>query len=1014
MIDLIFKNKLIILFSAFIISVAGLFAFRSMSIDAYPDISGVQVQIITSFPGRAAEEVEKQITIPIERVMAGVPRTEAIRSRTIFGLSLVQIIFEPDAQDYWARDVVFQKLGELSLPDEAAPTLGSLSTAYGEIYRYVIEGKDKTAIELRTLNDWEIIPRLLKIKGIAEVANFGGLGKQYAILLDPNKLSAYGVTLDDVEGAVKKNNSSAGGAFIEMGSSALVIRGIGTLRSLSELENIFVKNSNGTKVFIRHIGQAKIDHLPRTGVFGINNKNDAVEGVVKMRRGENPSIVLKNLNDEIDLIAKDLESRGIQISPFYDRTELVNETIHTVSHNVIFGVFLVLFTLILFLGSIRISIAVALAIPFSLLFSFLLMKLTGIPVSLLSIGAVDFGIIVDGAIIMAEGMTMAHLSGGSPLSRLKDGFNATIRPTLFSMLIIIITYLPLLSLQYIEGLLFKPMAITLCYSLVGALLFSTFLLPLLLSLKIFAFQGDSHPKWILAVQSYYMSGLDKVLLLKKKVIIAFVVVFATVCIGIVPFLGTEFLPYMDEGIFWLRANFPEGISLTENAKYADYLRTRLLGIKEIKFVSTQAGRSDSGTDPFPMNRMEMMIGLKEKGDWRSGVSKLDLEKEIRELLSEEFPTTKFNLTQPIIDSVTEDTNGTSANLAVELLGSDLVNLRNIAGKVLKILQSIKGSVNTNIEQEGPQPQLRVEIDQDKVSLYQVNVDSVNNMLTSAIAGLPVSSIYEGERKFDIVTKYLPSHTNTPQALAALPIYNDIGTPIQLGNLTNIRIKEGETIIARSNGQKRITIRTDIRGRSQGDFVKEAQKIFAEQIHLPSNYKVQWLGMFENLQRAKSHFALLIPITMCLIAFILYLSFGSIRQVGLVFLTLPFSFVGAVIFLFLRGMPLSVSAGVGFSSLFGVASMYGIIFMSNFRKFSEGPGDNLEAIKRSASACLIPVSLTATVAMMGLVPAMMSSGVGSDVQRPIATVIVGGLFTASLFTMIIMPCFLMAFYPEKKG
>lgn len=1014
MIDFIFKNKLIIFFLSLIVVVSGVLAFSTMSIDAYPDISGVQVQIITPFAGRAAEEVEKQVTIPIERVMAAVPRAETIRSRTIFGLSLVQITFEPEVDDYWARDVVFQKLGELTLPEGATPSLGSLSTAYGEVYRYVVEGENQSPIDLRTVHEWEIIPRLLKLKGVAEVANFGGLGKQYAILLDPNKLSALGVTLDDVTAAIKKNNSSAGGAFIEMGASALVIRGIGTLQTLKELERIFIKNSSGTRVFVRDVGVARIDHIPRTGIFGINDKSDAIEGIVKMRRGENPSLVLARINDEIHQIAEDLKGRGIKVLPFYDRTELVNETIHTVSHNVLFGIVLVILTLVVFLGNIKTSLAVSLAIPFSLLFSFLMMKLTGIPVSLLSIGAVDFGIIVDGAIIMAEGMTLLHDHEKSNyLEQLKKGFRATIRPTVFSMLIIIITYVPLLSLRYIEGLLFKPMAITLCYSLVGALLFSTFLLPLLLSLPFFRSHHHESPKWIVRLRANYMTLLDKVLVARKRIVLAFSIFFIVVCSAIVPFLGTEFLPYMDEGIFWLRANFPEGISLSENAKYANYLRDKLLSVKEIAFVSTQAGRSDSGADPFPMNRMEVMIGLKNKSEWRQGLTKLKLESEIRDVLMAEFPTTKFNLTQPIIDSVTEDTNGTSANLAVEISGDDMIQLRALADKVLGILRSTKGSVNSNIEQEGPQPQLRVEIDPDKVALYQVNVDFVNNMLTSAIAGLPISAIYEGEKRFDIVTKYLPEYISSPQSLSELPIYNEIGTPIPIGKLSNIRIKEGETLIARANGQKRITVRTDIRNRSQGDFVKEAQKKFKEQVQLPLRYKVQWLGMFENLQRAQAHFTLLIPITIGLIAFVLYLSFGNFLHVLLVFLTLPFSFLGAIVFLFARGMPLSVSAGVGLSSLFGVASMYGIIYISKFRSYISTNKSLVESAKSAAFNCLIPVSLTAIVAIMGLIPAMLSTGVGSDVQRPIATVIVGGLLSAGSLTLILLPCFLVLLRPRDN-
>lgn len=1006
MINFILKNRLIILFVALIVGIAGILAFRSMSVDAYPDISGVQVQIVTTFSGRAAEEVEQQVTVPIERAMAGLPRMESIRSRSIFGLSLVQIIFAPEAEDYWARQVVNEKLGALDLPAGAQASLASLSTAYGEIYRYDLESKTKSPMELRTLNDWLIIPRILKVKGIVEVANFGGLGKQYAIALDPSKMLKFGISLEDVISSVQTNNSAAGGSFIDRGSSSLVIRGLGRIKDFQQLKTVFIKNSNGTSVYINDVGLVQEDSLQQTGIFGINDHADSVEGIVRMRRGENPSVVLDNLHLAIAELQIDLEKQGVTIKPFYDRAELVSETIHTVSHNVLIGIALVILTLIVFLGSWRTSVAVAIAIPFSLLFTFLLMKLTGIPVSLLSIGAVDFGIIVDGAIIMAEGMMISSVSAANiPFEGIKKGFAATLRPTLFSMVVIIITYLPLLSLRYIEGLLFKPMAITLCYSLIGALLFSVFVLPLLLSSSFLKQDHHTDPKWILRLTDHFENRLGRLLKSSRLVVGSFIVLFFITAAVIVPRLGAEFLPYMDEGVFWLRANFPEGISLKENAQYANQIRTQLKKFQEIAFVTSQTGRSDSGSDPFPMNRVEMMIGLKEKDKWRPNLTKLDLESEIRKYLAQEFPTTRFNLTQPIIDSVTEDANGTSANLAVEILGSDLPTLRRIGKQVVSILKSIPGGVNINIEQEGPQPQVKVDIDHARLASHQLNVQHVNTMMTTALAGFPVSDVFEGIRRFDIVVKYDRSFVNTIEKLSSIPLFNVQQEPIPLGEVSNIRIKEGETIIGRSDGRRRMTVRVDIRGRSQGEFVKEAQKQFKTSVKLPDKYEVQWLGMFENLDRAQKHFALLIPMTLGLIAFLLYLSFGSWVEVSLVFLTLPFAFVGAVISLFIRGMPLSVSAAVGFSSLFGVSSMYGILLMTEFRKQRAAGGEFKTVLFNSVRSVFRPVLLTAAVAILGLIPAMLSAGIGSDVQRPIATVIVGGLLSASLMTLFILPSFI---------
>lgn len=1013
MFEKILNQKFLIIVVSVLMAALGVFAFKSMSIDAYPDISGVQVQIITSFPGRAAEEVEQQVTIPMERTMAGIPKAESIRSRTIFGLSLVQIVFEPEADDYWARNVVSQKLGEVELPQEASATLASLSTAYGEIYRYELTSKTKSIMELRTVNDWVVTPRLLRSKGVIEVANFGGEGKQYAIWLDPIQLLRFGVRLDDITDAVQVNNSTAGGSFIERGSTALIIRGLGRVKNESELNNIFVKNSNGTKVFIHDLGQVKIDHLPITGIFGKDDRNSSVEGIVRMRRGENPSIVLDHLHTAIDELKSKLGAEDIQLTPFYDRSALVSETLHTVSHNVFLGIVLVILTLVIFLGSLKTSIAVSLAIPFSLLWAFLLMKLTGIPVSLLSIGAVDFGIIVDGAIIMAEGMLLGTAHSKIYNEGLRQGFVKTIRPMIFSMLIIIITYIPLLSLRYIEGLIFKPMAITLCYSLSGALIFSCLVLPVVMSLNIFKVNEHVDPKWLTKSVELYSGWISNWIKRSRAFTlnILFVIVAIIVVLGMN--LGTEFLPYMDEGVFWLRANFPEGISLNENSEYASLLRVLLKKIPEVDYVTSQAGRSDTGTDPFPMNRVEMMVGLKDKSQWRSGMNKLKLENEIRVLVANEFPTTRFNLTQPIIDSVTEDTNGTSANLAVEIVGDDLKVLRELGQKIAKLIKTIPGSVNVNLEQEGPQPQLRIDVDHKSLSEHQLSSDSVNNMINTALGGIPITSLYEGERKFNIVVKYDPHQISTPQKIAELPIFNELGEAIPLAQVSNINIQDGETLIARGKGRRRITVRTDIRGRPQGSFVNEAQKSFAKNIELPKGYSVQWLGMFENLERAQKHFSLLIPLTLFLISILLFISLGELTAVGFVFLSIPFSLVGAFLTLAIRSMPLSVSSGVGLASLFGVASMYSILIVASFlRQQTEGLSVE-ESIKASCIDNFRPVFLTAAVAILGLVPAMLSTGIGSDVQRPIATAIVGGLVSSSILSLTLLPCFILNFYRPKN-
>lgn len=1002
------KQKWIVLIVTALIGGAGIYSYSRMNIDAYPDISGVQVQIVTSFNGRAAEEVEKQVTIPLERTMSSVPKIEVIRSRTIFGLSLVQVSFEPEVNDYWAREQVFQKLSEANLPEDAHPSLASLSTAYGEVFRYELISKDGSASEmdLRTLNDWVVIPRLQRAKGVAEVTNFGGKGKIYTVRVDKDKLLKFRVTLDDVIRAIQDNNNSGGGSLLDRGSDSLVIRGLGRIEDFKEIGYILVKNVGGTPVFIRDIGRVEMDHLPQTGIFSKDNHRPGVEGIVRMRRGENPSVVLENVEEAVGIINSSLLPKGIKIAPFYNRTELVSETLHTVAHNTLLGIGLVVLCLLVFLGDIRVSLIVAATIPLSLLFALTLMYLTDIPISLLSVGAIDFGIIVDGAVIVSENI-VRHLH-----ERKKEtSVEATIlestlqvqKPMFFSMLIVILAYLPLLSLRYIEGLLFKPMAITLCYAFLGALLLALYFVP---AISLLAFRKGKAPREVAYFDrliEWYKKALKFCLEHAKAVTIAAFSVMAIVFILIFPRLGTEFLPYMDEGVFWLRANFPEGISLKENAYYSEQIRKIVKEVEEVSFVTSQTGRNDAGTDPFPTNRTEFMVGLKPRDQWKNFETKLEIESYLHKKLKSEFPTIRLNLTQPIIDSVTEDANGTSADLAVEIIGPDMKVLRNLALQSVDLLKKIPGNTNVNIEQEGPQPQLHIAIDRKKLASYQLSGRHVNSVINTAIGGQPVSELYEGERRFNIVTKFEKDQVDTPRKIGLVPIFSDAGEALPLGQLSKIAIIDGETLIARSNNQRRMTVRTDIRGVAQGTFASNAQHLFHRKMKLPTGYRIEWKGMFENLDRAEKHFAILIPMTVLMIFGILLWTYKEVGPSMIVIIAIPASLIGSLIALYLRHMHLSVSAAVGFTSLFGVASMHGVVMVSYLEQYwKERKEGLLESIIHAASLRFRPVVMTAVVAFLGLLPASLATGIGSDIQRPIATVIVWGLVTSATITLFVLP------------
>lgn len=1005
------RHRWLVLILTGFIAALGVWAFQRQQIDAYPDISGQMVQVITPYPGRAPEEVERQVTIPIEIAMRNVPKLEVIRSRTIFGLSIVQMIFEEGTENYWVRQRVQERLGSIDLPEGVKPDLGPLATAYGEIFRYeLVSDGTQDLMELRTLNDWVVIPRLLRAAGVADVSNFGGYVKQFAVTFIPPQLERFGLSLGDVMDAIKSNNASAGGSVVPRGSMSYVIRGRGALQNSEDIGSIFIKSIGGTPIYLRDIATIGLDYKVPSGIFSKDRTDESVEGIVLMRRGENPSEVLGRVQAVVtELNATELP-KGARVVPFYDRTHLVQNTLHTVGHSVLLGITLVVLVLLLFLGRPAMAALVALTIPFALLFALVLMYFTGIPIGLLSVGAIDFGIIVDGAVIMAE--NIAHRLGSGARDRRRQNVIKTVlaaaleveRPVFFSVLMIVGAYLPLLTLTSIEGLLFRPMALTLVFALIGALFFALLVVPVLATL----FFRHGYREWENPLLHWFRpvyASLLRTLMHNRWLVLASVAaLLAVVFVQVVPRLGTEFLPYMDEGVIWVRANFPEGTSLQQTSQFGKRIREIALEFPEIQFISVQSGRNDSGTDPFPPSRMEIMIGPKPREEWARFSRKQELVAALGSRLRSEFPTTRFNFTQPIIDSVTEDTNGTSANLAVEISGPDSEVLLDLARQTIDLLRRVPGAVDVNIEQEGPQPQLVIQPDRALCSRYNVRIDDVNRLINNALGGEPVGLLYEGERRFDIVAKFDRSYLSSPQAIGRLPVYNADGIPVPLAQVAKIDLVDGQTIIARENSKRRMTVRCDIVDRDQGGFAAEAQGLFEETIQVPEAYRVSWLGMFENLQRARKHFLILIPVTVALIYLLLLVTFHSQKAAVLVLLAVPFACIGGVLALYFRGMHLNMSSGVGFTALFGVAIMDGVLmvrWITTLRVQGLGVED---AIVRGALERLRPILMTSIVAIFGLLPASLATGLGSDVQRPLATVIVWGLFSSTTLTLFVVPVF----------
>lgn len=982
-------------------------AASTMKIDAYPDISAQMVQVITTFPGRAPEEVERQVTIPVEIAMRNVPRVETIRSRTIFGLSVVQLIFEEGTESYWARQRVQEKLTSVTLPEGAEADLGPLATAYGEVLRYELVSDGRLDnMDLRTLNDWVVIPKLLRAPGVAEVSNFGGYAKQYAVLLHPSQLQRYGLSVNDIADAIQTNNASAGGSVLSRGSMSFVIRGRGSLQNAEEIGGIFVRSLGGTPIYIRDVADVQLDAKVPAGIFGKDDRDEAVEGIVLLRRGENPSDVLHNVQNGIMELNAEGLPEGVEIRPYYDRSFLIQSTLHTVRHSVFLGIALVVLILLAFFGKPSMALLVGLTIPFSLLVALLLMFIAGIPIGLLSIGAIDFGIIVDGAVVMTENIARRlDEQGEDAPPSLEVIYRAALeveRPVFFSLLMILGAFLPLLTLTHIEGLLFRPMAMTIVFALVGALISAIIIVPVLATF----FYKNGFKEWhnpvVAWLTVHYRRTLEYLLVRRNRALLAALLALAFVGFGIVPRLGTEFLPYMDEGVIWVRANFPEGTSLQQTASFGRRLREVALGFQDIQFAVTQTGRNDSGTDPFPPSRIEMMIGPKQKESWIQFDNKHALLNALGTSFRQEFPTVRFNFTQPIIDSVTEDANGTSASMAVEFTGPDSEVLLDLSRRAEALLREVPGAIDVNIEQEGPQPQLLIEPDRSLCARYDVRIEDVTRMIDTAIGGSPVGNLFEAEKRFDIVTRFAPEHILSPQAIGRLPVYNENNIAIPLAQVAKISIMDGQTLIARADGRRRMTVRSDITGRDQGGFVAEAQQRFKGEINLPQGYKIAWVGMFDNLERAKKHFEILVPATVALIYLLLLATFRSQKDASILIMAVPFAFVGGAVALYLRGMNLNVSAGVGFAAVFGVSIMDGVLMLRAINH-SRATESNLDkAIIEAATLRLRPILITALVAILGLVPASLATGLGSDVQRPLATVIVWGLFSATLMTLLIIP------------
>lgn len=1016
LIDTGMRLRWVVLAMLVAVALFGVYAFNRQPVDAFPDISEEMVQVIAVFPGRAPEEVERQVTIPLENAMLGVPKAVVVRSRTIFGLSLVQLVFDDSADGYWARQRVLERLSVAELPEGVSVELGPYATAYGEVYRYELQSDGRySPMELRTLNDWVVIRRLMRVSGVAEVSNLGGQERQFTALFNPSQLRRYDVTLSDIEEAVTRNNAAGGGSLVNRGDMAIVIRGRGLIETIEDLELTFIKTFNGAPIYLKDLAEVREDYWQQNGIFAKDDRDDGVSGIVLMRRGENPSRVLERVQEAVAELNATGLPEGVRLVPYYDRSYLVEATLETVSHSVSLGITLVVLVLILFMGRPAMALLVAMTIPFSVLFALVMMYLVDIPIGLLSIGAIDFGIMVDGAVIMGESIARRL---GATHSRSPKQVWRVIRetaldmhwPVFVSMASIMVAFLPLLSLTRIEGLLFRPMALTLLFALTGAAIFALFAIPVLASF----FFRRGYQEWVnpllAVVYPVYARLLGWLLAIRWLVFSGALAVLALISAWVIPRLGIEFLPVLDEGVIWVRANFPDGTQIEKTNEFAGRLREIAGQYRDVEYAVTQVGRNDDGTDPFPPSRIEMMIGPKPVGQWREFREKQQLVAAIGNAFREEFPTARFNFTQPIIDSVTEDANGTSANLAVEISGDDPDVLADLAGRTVELLRTIAGNQDVSIEQEGPQPQLVIHPDRERCARYNVRIEEVMQLVNMAIGGEPVGEVMEDDRRFAIVARLDPASRRSPLAIGQLTIFTEEGVPVPLSQIASVEVIDGQTIIARQDGRRRLTVRCDIVGRDQGGFVAEAQRVFAESITLPPGYRVEWLGMFENLDRAYRHFTLLIPVTVGIIFVTMIAAFGSLSAACVLMMPVPFAVASGALALYLRDMHLNVSTGVGFATLFGIAMTDAVLMFKGVTTYRKQGVQLDAAIIQGRLDRLRPGLMTTLSSMLGLLPASLATGLGSDVQRPLATVIVWGLFGSTLFTLFVTPVVYRIFVP----
>src|ERR1700683_868197 len=992
----------------------GVYMFLRLDIEAYPDPSPPLVEVHTQNPLWSAEEIERQVTVPIETVLFGIPHLEYVRSTAIFGLSDVKLYFEYDSDYFWDRQEVLNRLQLVSLPGNLSPQL-SPESPIGEIYRYRLVGPGYNLNEIKAREDCLVTREIKQVAGIVDVAGFGGSTRQYVAEVDMRKLLQLNVTLPQVVSAVDASNANAGGNYLTMGSQNVNIRGVGLLQSVGDMQSVLIAARNGVPVYLRDIADVHEGSQPRLGQVGVNHDDDAVQGIVLLQRGEKSLPALRGLDEKVRALTGRLLPRGMKLGTLYTRADLIHVPTSTVRDIVIVGLALVTLVLVVFLGDIPISLIAALTIPCSLLFAFSLMVLTGSSANLISIGAIDFGILVDASVIVLENIFrrfQAATSSVHTFEIIADATAEAVRPVAFSVLVIIVALIPLFTMQGVPGKVFAPMSQTYGFALIGAFLFAVLFAPVLASWMNPEKRPSHHPHLVVWRRTRYAGGIRWTMSHRRAVLgIGFAGLAATLLLAYL-FLGGEFMPPLEEGNLWVRATLPQDASYETGAKMAHDFREILLGFPPVTQVVSQMGRPDDGTDVTTFNNIEFMVSLKPPSQWPSGMTKEKLISQMDAQL-EKYPGIDFNFSQNIQDNVEEAMSGVKGENSLKLFGDDIDTLGSKAGEIRDVMAAVPGVADLGVFQESGQPELIVSIDRAASARYGVMSADVNAAVQAAIGGIPATEILQGDRRFDFVIRYQPQFRTSAEAIRDILLPTPTGSNVPLGQVADVSLRQGAFMIFRENGRRYIPVKFSVRGRDLAGTIQDVQSRLAQKVHLPEGYHLEWAGAYDSLQKEQRRLAVIIPITLLIILGLLFTAFNSLRHALLVLAILPFGLFGGVLSLLLTHTPFSIAAAVGFASVIGVCTLGGVVFISGIRRKEKGSLSLRATIELGSLAELRPVIMACAAAGLGLLPAAVSTGIGVQAQQPLARVVVGGMITSPFAILFLIPVFASYWLPSQE-